>query len=325
MCTLSGEQIARKGFVNEMYAAGMRAVRINTAHLKGTKELEELGASIKAVNRDIKVLIDTKGPEMRTTATSADTEIMLSEGDRLIIEGSNNDEITTGQHIVVNYPNLCLHVETGDRLMIDDGRIELIVENVTGNVITACVVRGGNLGSRKGVSIVGKEPDLPAVGMHDLDFIRVAAKSADIDVIAHSFVRSAADIVAVKKVLNGSHKPVVAKIENQQGLDNLEEITEVADGILIARGDLTATLGEDAVPAAQAKIASATTSKGLPLYLATKILPSMMDNTVATEDDIAGITTALKQGVDTMLLTNETATGHYPVACVSTLFQVLCQ
>lgn len=323
MCTLSGVQIARKRFVRAMHEAGMRGVRINTAHLSGAEELAALAAAVKATNRDIKVLIDTKGPEMRTTATPGDTGIMLCEGDILRIEGSDADETTTGELIVVNYPNLHIALQPDDTLMIDDGTIQLTVEYVIGNVISARVERGGTLGSRKGISIVGKEPDLAAVGPHDLEYIRLAAVSADIDVIAHSFVRRAEDIIEVKKAMKGSTKPVIAKIENQQGLDNLDGITAVADGILIARGDLTATLGADAVPTAQAKIAAITKGKGLPLYLATRILPSMMDSDKAAEEDIQGIDLALDQGADTMLLTNETASGHYPEECVSTLLKAI--
>lgn len=319
MCTLSGDQITKEEYVKSMYDAGMRAVRINTAHLSGPEELASLAAEVKASGRDIKVLIDTKGPEMRTTATPNDTGIMLCEGDVLRIEGSDADKTTTGEHIVVNYPYLHTVLKPDDKLMIDDGTIQLIVEYVIGNDISARVLHGGKLGSRKGISIVGKEPDLPAVGTHDLQYILLAATSEDIDVIAHSFVRRAEDIIEVKKAMGACTKPVIAKIENQQGIDNLDEIAAVADALLIARGDLTATIGAEAVPEAQAKIAAAAVDKGLPLYLATRILPSMMDSPIPSGEDIFGIDLALDQGVDTMLLTNETATGLYPIACVNTL------
>lgn len=319
MCTLSGEQIGREGFVKAMYEAGMGAVRINTAHLSGPEELASLAAAVKATSRDIKVLIDTKGPEMRTTATPGDAGILLCEGDILRIEGSNADETTTGDLIVVNYPELHTVLKPGDKVMIDDGAIQLTMDYVIGNVISARVERGGTLGSRKGISIVGKAPDLPAVGSHDLEYICLAASSADIDVIAHSFVRMAEDVMEVKKAMGGSSKPVIAKIENQQGLDNLDGIVSVADGLLIARGDLTATIGAAALPEAQAKISAAAQDKGLPLYLATHILPSMMENAIPSREDILGIDLALDQGVDTMLLTNETAKGLYPIACVNAL------
>lgn len=319
MCTLSGEQIVRKGFLEAMHDAGMQAVRINTAHLSGASELAYLASVIKQTCPEIRVLIDTKGPEMRTTSIYGDADIMLHEGCRITIKGCDTDDNTTEKQILVNYPKLHTVVEAGDSLMIDDGRIELIAEDVTGDAIAARVVQGGALGSRKGISIVGKEPPLPAVGPHDIEYIQLAATSADIDVIAHSFVRCADDVAEVKKAMGENTKPVIAKIENRQGIENLEGITAVAEGILIARGDLSATLGIDALPAAQAEIAAATAGKGLPLYLATRILPSMMDGPVASEDDLERIHIALEQGVDTMLLTNETASGHFPVECVIAL------
>lgn len=323
MCTLSGEQIARKGFVKAMHEAGMRAVRINTAHLSGTEELATLAAAVKATSRDIKVLIDTKGPEMRTTSTPGDTEIILHEGTPISIIGRDANDTTTENQIVVNYPDLHTVAEAGDKLMIDDGRIELTVEDMAGDMIMTRVMRGGALGSRKGISIVGKEPSLPAVGAHDLDYILMAAASDDIDVIAHSFVRDAEDVAAVEKAMGGKAKPVIAKIENRQGIENLEEITAVADGILIARGDLSATIGAASIAAAQATIADVAMSKGLPLYLATRILPSMMDSKEASEEDVREIYKALEQGVGTMLLTNETASGQYPVECVSVLSEAI--
>ncbi len=319
MCTLSGEQLADPALVKALTDAGMTAVRINTAHLHGAEELADIASRLKAQWPNVKILIDTKGPEMRTTALPDDREVMLRDGDMVAVEGSDTDRPSSAQCIVVNFPGICGEVEPGDILLIDDGRIELKVENVVDTGINARVTRGGMLGSRKGISIAGKEPDLPGVGTHDLEYIRLAAASADIDLIAHSFVRRADDVSAVKEAMSPGHKPVIAKIENRQGIENLDEITAVADGILIARGDLTATLGPEAVPEAQELIAAATVGKGLPLVLATKILPSMMESPRATDADLQGIDVALGQGVGTMLLTNETATGHFPVECVRTL------
>lgn len=323
MCTLSGEQIADPALVRALTDAGMQAVRINTAHLHGADELARIAAMLKAQCPQVKILIDTKGPEMRTTANAFQEEISLMEGDMVRLKGSDADEPGSTSILVVNYPDIHKAVVPGDTLAIDDGRIELSVDDVTEAVITAHVVRGGMLGSRKGISIVGKEPDLPAVGAHDLEYIEFAAGSDHIDLIAHSFVRSAADVVAVKEAMGGGVKPVIAKIENMQGIENLDGITDVADGILIARGDLTATLGAEAVPAAQTRIAAATVGKGLPLYLATMILPSMISGCEPSVDDLGRIDIALRQGVGTMLLTNETATGPNPVECVRALAKAI--
>lgn len=319
MCTLSGEQISDAALLLRLCDAGMSAVRINTAHLSGVDELAALAARLKASGRPLKVLIDTKGPEMRTTSTAGGADILLEDGTMIYVEGSEADRSTDGSRIVVNYGDIHTAVEPGDTLLIDDGRIELTVTDVCGRSVVARVARGGSLGSRKGLSIAGKMPELPAVGTHDLDYIRFAAAAKDIDEVAHSFVRSASDVAAVKEAMGASRKHVIAKIENGQGIANLEEIAALADGILIARGDLTATIGAEAIPAAQAAIAAVTKGKGLPLYLATNILPSMMDSPEASADDLRRIATAVSQGVDTFLLTNETASGRYPVECVRTL------
>lgn len=316
MCTLSGEQIADPALVKALADAGMTAVRINTAHLDGASSLGQLARELKALVPQIKILIDTKGPEMRTTV---DRDMFLNEGDIIDITGCEADGMDNSRCITVNYPEIHATVESGDVMVIDDGKFAMEVLTVNGIVIKARVVRGGLLGARKGISIVGKEPDLPAVGAHDLEYIRYAAASDDIDVIAHSFVRKGSDVEAVKEAMGWCTKPVIAKIENPQGIDNLDEIAAVADGLLIARGDLTATLGADAVPKAQAKIASVAKRHHLPLYLATGILPSMMESNTPSEDDIRGIRIALEQGTDTLLLTNETATGRYPVECVEVL------
>ncbi len=319
MCTLSGAQIADGELLRRLCEAGMTAVRINTAHLDSAEELAAMARRLKSACRPLKVLIDTKGPEMRTTAMAGGGEIVLSDGETVVVEGSDADECTRPGHIVVNYADLHTAVEPGDRMLIDDGRIELTVTSVDGHTISTRVSHGGTLGSRKGLSIAGKNPPLAAVGAHDLEYIQFAAGACDIDLIAHSFVRSAADVLAVKEAMGQADKPVIAKIENPQGIDNLEEIAAVADGILIARGDLTATIGAEAVPAAQAKIAEVARKHGLPIYLATNILPSMMTDREPSADDLTRIATAVSEGVDTFLLTNETASGIYPVECVRVL------
>ncbi|MDE6692597.1 MAG: hypothetical protein K2K05_04355 [Muribaculaceae bacterium] len=316
MCTLSGEQIADPALVNALANAGMTAVRINTAHLDGASSLGRLARGLKALLPKIKILIDTKGPEMRSTV---DRELILNEGDILSIAGCETDGMDNSRCITVNYPEIHTAVEAGDVIMIDDGKICVEAVTIDGTNIKARVIRGGVLGARKGMSIFGKEPDLPAVGIHDLEYIRYACASDDIDIIAHSFVRRGSDVAAVKEAMGECAKPVIAKIENPQGITNLDEIAAEADGLLIARGDLTATLGADAVPEAQAKIAAVARHHCMPLYLATGILPSMMDSTTPSEDDIRRIGIALKQGVDTMLLTNETATGKFPLESVAVL------
>ncbi|MDE6654754.1 MAG: hypothetical protein K2K37_10250, partial [Muribaculaceae bacterium] len=169
MCTLSGEQIADPALVNALADAGMTAVRINTAHLDGASSLGRLARGLKALLPKIKILIDTKGPEMRSTV---DRELILNEGDIISIAGCETDGMDNSQCITVNYPEIHTAVEAGDVIMIDDGKICVEAVTIDGTNIKARVIRGGVLGARKGMSIFGKDPDLPAVGIHDLEYIR---------------------------------------------------------------------------------------------------------------------------------------------------------
>lgn len=322
MGTLTVNQILNESrLVNDMYEAGMRSVRINTAHLSGVEQLGMLAGKLKAQLPDLKILIDTKGPEVRTT--SLDSDVTLTPGDSVCIAGTAIDSVSSKDNIYVNYRDIHKEVRTGDVVLVDDGQIRLIVDETDGETIRVHVSEGGVLGSRKGVSVLGKDLDLPAVSSRDREYIRYAATHGLIDLIAHSFVRSAADVSAVREAMGGYHKPLIAKIENQQGIDNLNEIVRGADGVLIARGDLTACIGKDAVPAAQSQISVAVKCAGIPLYLATNILPSLMSSDKVSEQDVAGIATAKIQGVDVMLLTNETASGNNPLLSVKELHRLL--
>lgn len=354
MCTLTvGQMLEGEEVIREMYAAGMRSVRINTAHLRGVEQLDTLARRLKSLLPDVRILIDTKGPEMRTTDISREAcmgngdAVELRAGAYVTVEGTAEDLRTTAEHIYVNYPLIHSEVKPGQEMLIDDGKISLLIEAVEDGKIYTRVVQGGALGSRKGMSVKGVDLSLPAVSRQDRDYIRYAATSEYIDVIAHSFVRSAADVRAVRAAMGDdadasptvtagvgaamgagkptvtAGKPLIAKIENQQGIDNLEAILDASDGVLIARGDLTACIGAEAVPQAQAQIAAAARRVGLPLYLATNILPSMITGEKPSANDLQGIAIARRQGVDVMLLTNETAAGPRPISTVKALSAAL--
>lgn len=317
MCTLTCRQALDAALVRELCKAGMQAVRINTAHLADTSQLEQMALAIKGVEPTLRILIDTKGPEMRTSAVAS--PIPLSTGDKIAIEGCGKDLPSTRELVRVNFTDIHLWATPGHTLLIDDATIELIVEAVDGRRITAEVTRGGTLGSHKGCAIAGVDVPLPAVSERDHAFVAYAAKSPIIDLVAHSFVRSADDVLAVLTAMGDHRKPVIAKIENQQGLDNLAEIAAEADGLLIARGDLGASIGKTRLPAAQQKIVDATVRAGKPAILATGILPSLAASPTPSAADIAGIRLAAAQGISTMLLTNETASSTHPVGAVATL------
>lgn len=329
MCTLTCEQALDKDLVRELCRAGMQAVRINTAHLSSVAELDEIARTLKTTGNvgsrpvatdGLLILIDTKGPEMRTSAVAS--PIQLREGQHIAVEGCCQSLLTPNsslQTIYVNFPDLHLWATPGRTLLIDDASIALEVETVEGCAIIARVVRSGLLGSHKGFAIAGVDVPLPAVSERDREFVAYAAASPLIDLVAHSFVRSADDVRAVFAAMGDHRKPLMAKIENQQGLDNLEEIAAEADGLLIARGDLGASIGKDRLPAAQQQIADAAARVNKPSILATGILPSLATNPTPSTADIAGIRLAAIQGISTMLLTNETAASPHPASAVSAL------
>ncbi|MDE7375384.1 MAG: hypothetical protein K2N16_00890, partial [Muribaculaceae bacterium] len=273
MCTLTCRQALDTALVRELCEAGMQAVRINTAHLADTAQLEQMAHALKSVEPTLRILIDTKGPEMRTTAVAS--PLPLSTGDIITIEGCSKDLPSTRELVHVNFPDLNLWATPGHTLLIDDANIELAVEAVEGRKIIATVKRGGTLGSHKGCAIAGVDVPLPALSERDRTFVAYATDSPLIDLVAHSFVRSADDVRAVLSAMGTNRKPLVAKIENQQGLDHLPEIADVADGLLIARGDLGASIGKSRLPAAQQQIAEAAARAGKPAILATGIRPSL--------------------------------------------------
>lgn len=319
MCTLTCEQALDKDLVRELCRAGMQAVRINTAHLDSVDQLDLMAGALKCTEPTLRILIDTKGPEMRTTAI--DAPIVLRQGQRIAIEGCDNDTSSTREILRVNFPGIHLWASPGHTLLIDDATIELSVEAVKGRQIIASVTRGGALGSHKGIAIAGVDVPLPAVSERDRTFISHAAASPLIDLVAHSFVRSADDVRAVLTAMGNRRKPLIAKIENQQGLDNLSEIAAEADGLLIARGDLGASIGKDGLPAAQQQIADVAARASKPAILSTGILPSLATSPTPSPADIAGIRLAAAQGITTMLLTNETAASPHPSLAVATLLQ----
>lgn len=317
MCTLTCRQALDTTLVRELYEGGMQAVRINTAHLADTAQLEQMALALKSVEPALRILIDTKGPEMRTTAVAS--HIPLNTGDIITIEGCCKDLPSTRELVRVNFPDIHHWASPGHTMLIDDATIELTVKAVEDNKITAVVTRGGTLGSHKGCAIAGIDVPLPALSDRDRAFVAYAADSPLIDLVAHSFVRSADDVRAVLSAMGTNRKPLVAKIENQQGLDHLAEIADVADGLLIARGDLGASIGKSPLPAAQQQIADAAARAGKPAILATGILPSLATSPTPSPTDIAGIHLASSQGISTMLLTNETASSPRPAAAVAAL------
>lgn len=237
-----------KEFIQDLFNAGMNVVRMNTAH--ATPEgIREIISNVRKVSRHIGILIDTKGPEVRTTACKA--PIVYKTGDVVKIFGRPEIE---SEHDIVNltYVNFADDVHEGDEILFDDGALSMRVIGINGPAVIAQVQNDGVLGSKKSVNVPGVHIDLPALTDKDIININLAIDE-DIDFIAHSFVRNAADVKAVQDILDarGSDIKIISKIENQEGVDNIDEILEASYGIMIARGDLGIEVPIECIPGIQ--------------------------------------------------------------------------
>lgn len=310
-------------FVRSLRSAGMSGVRINSAHVT-PQAIRSIISTVRAVDSDITILMDTKGPEMRTTllADGADS-VDIPTG--AVVTVCSGDTLSCDTRIFVNAPYIGSYLAAGDRLLIDDGEIELLVKHPVDPVTLSCeVIAGGALGSRKSVNASdgAQLPPLPAVSVKDRENI-AAALECGIDIIAHSFVRTADDIRAVREALAGAPVSLFAKIETREALANLHDIAAAADGLLVARGDLGAQIPVWEVPAAQMNIMQLCRSLGKHTIISTQILNSMMNNPQPTRAELSDIALGVLQGADWLLLTGETAKGSYPVDAVEIMARTI--
>ena len=306
-------------FLQQLFDEGMNVVRMNSAHLDDEGFLKIIN-NVRQVSSRIGLLVDTKGPEIRTTY--AEEDIYLKTGDTIRIEG-NPDGISSREAIYVSYPNLTQRMEVGKDILIDDGEVDLRVIEVHPTHLICFSQNDGVVGSRKSVNIPDVRIDLPSLTEKDIHNIMFAIEN-DVDFIAHSFVRSKQDVLDVKKILDkhNSHIKIIAKIENQEGVDNIDEILQVAYGIMVARGDLGIEVAQEKIPAIQRALIRKAIHYKKPVIVATQMLHSMIHNPRPTRAEITDIANAIYYRTDAVMLSGETAYGKYPVESVRTLTQV---
>ena len=303
-------------FLRHLFFAGMNVVRMNTAH--ATEEgMRNVIKNVRSVSPHIGILIDTKGPEVRTTAVASPINYKI--GDVVKIFGRPEME-TTHDIINVSYPDFCNDVKVGDHVLFDDGALDLTVMENIGPMIVARVENDGTLGSKKSVNVPGEHIDLPALTEKDRKNILFAIEQ-DIDFIAHSFVRSASDVHAIQEILDEHHSDIkiISKIENQEGVDNIDEIIEASYGIMIARGDLGIEIPLERIPGIQREIIRKCVAARKPVIVATQMLHSMINNPRPTRAEVTDIANAIYMRTDALMLSGETATGKYPVEAVETM------
>ena len=315
---------ANEEFVRGLFEAGMDVVRINSAHVteEGAAKIVE---AVRRVNPAIPVILDTKGPEIRVTAVADEYggAIGFQAGECVKVRGTANGEPSTRDTIYFNVATVVRDIAVGARLLIADGELELRVTDKTDEELTCEFVRGGTLRSRKSVNVPGMKIDLPSVTEKDRRFIEWAVKN-DVDFIAHSFVRSARDIRAVQDILDahGSNIKIISKIENQEGLDNIDEIIEASYGIMVARGDLGVELPAEVIPNTQRRIVEKCICAKRPVIIATQMLYSMVKSPRPTRAEVSDVASAIYERVDAVMLSDETAMGDFPVQSVETMARI---
>lgn len=303
-------------FIRQLFDAGMNVVRMNTAH--ATQDgIRQIIRNTRKVSRHIGILIDTKGPEIRTTG--CEEPISYKAGDVVKIFG--RPEMDT-EHDIVNltYTDFANDIHPGNEILFDDGAISMKVLDINGPAVIAQVQNDGVLGSHKSVNVPGVHIDLPALTEKDKANINLAIDE-DIDFIAHSFVRSAADVAAVQEMLDkrGSDIKIISKIENQEGVDNIDEIIEASYGIMIARGDLGIEVPIERIPGIQRRIIHKCILAKKPVIVATQMLHTMITNPRPTRAEVTDIANAIYYRTDALMLSGETASGKYPVEAVKTM------
>ena len=303
-------------FIRSLYYAGMNVVRMNTAHANADG-IKKIISDVRAVSHHIGILIDTKGPEVRTTMCYEPIE--FHRGEQTLIAGAP-DDITTFDKVCVSYPKFAEDVEVGCHVLFDDGELDMLVTGKRDGALVVEVQNDGVLGSRKSVNVPGVHIDLPSVTERDKANIELAIDE-DIDFIAHSFVRNKEDVMAVQRLLDarGSDIKIIAKIENQEGLDNIDEIIDACYGIMIARGDLGIEVPLESIPGIQRDIINKCIAAKKPVIVATQMLHTMIKNPRPTRAEVTDIANAIYYRTDALMLSGETANGKYPIEAVRTM------
>lgn len=303
--------------LTELILNGLDVARLNFSHgshethyeiIKNIREAEEI------TGRQIALMMDTMGPEIRTGKFEDET-VLLENGDHVIVTAEK--KIGTKNLISVSYQTICKDLKAGDKILIDDGLVELLVEKVEERQVHTRVIVGGEVSNNKGVNLPGKKLNLPSLIDKDIADIEFGIKHK-IDFVAASFIRSGRDVLEIRKILDkhDSDMEIIAKVENAEGVENIEEILDLSDGVMVARGDLGVEIPMEEVPIVQKMIIKKANYAGKPVITATQMLESMVRNPRPTRAEASDVANAILDGTDAIMLSGETAAGRYPVASV---------
>ncbi len=310
------------GFISRLYDAGMDVVRVNTAHQTPEQTLRVI-ENVRKISEMIPIMVDTKGPEVRTNASEYKLEVKY--GQEIMVRGKKGFA-TNKDCLYVDYEDIAVKLEVDNKIMIDDGEISLTVTQKHEDHLICKVDNEGTIKGRKSVNFPGVSTGLPSLTQRDREYIEFSIAN-DLDFIAHSFVRNKKDVVEIQNILDlhQSNIKIIAKIENQEGVDNIEEILPHVFGIMIARGDLAIEIPAERIPSIQAEIIKKCLSHQKVVIVATQMLHTMITNPRPTRAEVTDVATAIFSGTDAIMLSGETAFGKYPAEAVETMTRIAAE
>ncbi|NLW41104.1 MAG: pyruvate kinase [Tissierellia bacterium] len=324
VCTI-GPASEKEEILRQLFLKGMNVARLNFSHgnhEEHKKRIDTIKKLREELDLPIGIMLDTKGPEIRL-GSFKEEEIELKAGDTFTL---TSREILGDNTIAsVSYEGLAQDVEVGNKILIDDGLIELeVVEVVSETDVRCLVLNGGTVKDHKGINLPDTSVNLPAITEKDIEDIKFGIEN-EVDFIAASFIRKAEDVLEIRKILEeygGEHIDIISKIENREGVENIDEIIEASDGIMVARGDLGVEIETEEVPLIQKQIIKKCNLAGKPVITATQMLDSMMRNPRPTRAEVTDVANAILDGSDSIMLSGETAAGKYPVEAVKTMHDI---
>jgi len=322
ICTI-GPVSQNEEMLKKLILAGMNVARFNFSHGDHEEQKGKLANLLKVsaqLNKQVATLLDTKGPEIRLCDFENGKE-MLEEGQLFSL--TTEDILGTNERVAITYKNLKNDVKIGGSILLDDGKIELAIEEITDTDIVCRVVNGGAISDKKGVNVPGAKLSMPFISEADRKDIIFCADMG-FDFLAASFVRTKEDVLEVRQLLDehGSRAQIIAKIESMQGIENLDEILEVSDGIMVARGDMGVEIPMEEVPIIQKQMIKKAVAKGKHVITATQMLESMINNPRPTRAETTDVANAIYDGTTAIMLSGESAAGKYPEEAVKTMARI---
>lgn len=323
VCTI-GPATEEEKVLKNLIENGMNVARLNTSHdsiQDHEKRVKLLQKIRRELNIPLAILLDLEGPKIRTGTFDTD-KVTLKEGQEFVL--TSEDIVGSCDKVSINYKELPKEVKKGDNILLDDGKVRLVVSETTEKEIKTKVITGGTIAGRRGINVPGIDIGMPPLTEKDIEYLNKAVEW-NVEYIAQSFVRKAQDITETKKILAGlgmPDLPVIAKIETLQALDNLEEIIEEADGVMVARGDLGVEAPVEQIPLLQKRIIEIANTMAKPAITATQMLESMINNPFPTRAEATDIANAILDGTDAIMLSGETSIGKYPEKAVEVMCKV---